>query len=95
MATLTIPRVDLDYEPAPAELERADERLESALAERDRLRARYERAIGTPGELSAHTELLAASEQVEALSRWRAWVDDDLLPYPDPRPGALAGLLGL
>jgi hypothetical protein len=98
VATLTIPRVDLEYEPAPDELERANERLEGALAERDRLRARYEKMIGTPRELSAYAELLAASEHAEACSRWCAWVDDDrhLVPYSDPRPEVLlAGLLQL
>ena len=55
----------------------AVDRLHAARERRDRHFARYDAARGSPGELSAFTELQAAEEQFAAHETWLAWVDSD------------------
>jgi hypothetical protein len=53
----------------------AVDRLRLALEERDRRAAQYDAASGSPGELSAFTELQAAEQQVAARKAWLSWTE--------------------
>jgi hypothetical protein len=53
----------------------AVERLWAAREERDRRAAEYDAASGSPGELSAYTELQAAEQQLAAREAWLSWAE--------------------
>jgi uncharacterized protein YqfB (UPF0267 family) len=55
----------------------AVDRLRAAREERDRRAAQYDVASGSPGELSAFTELQAAEQQLAARKAWLSWTDGD------------------
>jgi hypothetical protein len=55
----------------------AVDRVRAARAERDRRAAEYDAAGGSPGELSAYTELLAAERQLAARKAWLGWAEMD------------------
>jgi hypothetical protein len=53
----------------------AVDRLRAAREERDRRAAEYDAASGSPGELSAYTELQAADQQLAARKAWLSWAE--------------------
>lgn len=53
----------------------AVDRLRGAREERDRRAAEYDAARGSPGELSAYTELQAAEQQLAARKAWLSWAE--------------------
>jgi hypothetical protein len=55
----------------------AVDRFRAAREERDRRAARYDAASGSPGELSAFTDLQAAEHQLAARKAWLSWTEGD------------------
>jgi hypothetical protein len=55
----------------------AKDRLRAAREERDRRAAEYDAASGSPGELSANTELQAAEQQLAARKAWLNWAETE------------------
>jgi hypothetical protein len=55
----------------------AVDRVRAAREERDRRAAEYDAASGSPGELSAHTELQAAEQQLAARKAWLSWAETE------------------
>jgi hypothetical protein len=55
----------------------AVERVRVAREERDRRAAAYDAASGSPGELSAYTELEAAERQLAARKAWLSWAETE------------------
>jgi hypothetical protein len=55
----------------------AVDRFRAAREERDRRAAQYDAASGSPGELSAFTELQAAEQQLAARKAWLSWTERD------------------
>ena len=55
----------------------AVDRLQAARGERDRRAADYDAASGSPGELSAYTELQAAEQQLAAREAWLSWTETE------------------
>ena len=55
----------------------AVDRVRAASEERDRCVAQYDAASGSPGELSAYTELQAAEQQLAARKEWLSWTEAD------------------
>jgi hypothetical protein len=53
------------------------DRFRAAREERDRRAAQYDAASGSPGELSAFTELQAAEQQLAARTAWLRWAEED------------------
>jgi hypothetical protein len=53
------------------------ERFEAAREERDRRAGEYSAASGSPDELPAFVELLAAEEQLAAREAWLKWTETD------------------
>jgi hypothetical protein len=51
------------------------DRVRAAREERDRRAAEYDAASGSPGELSAYTELQAAEQQLAARTAWLSWTE--------------------
>jgi hypothetical protein len=55
----------------------AVDRVRAAREERDRRAAEYDAASGSPGELSAYTELQAAEQQLAARKAWLSWAETE------------------
>lgn len=53
----------------------ATARVRAAQDARDRRAAHYDAASGSPGELSAITELQAAERELAARKAWLDWID--------------------
>jgi hypothetical protein len=54
------------------------DRVRAAREERDRRAAEYDAANGSPGELSAYTELQAAEQQLAARTAWLSWAETEV-----------------